>query len=502
MTPAFALTSSSQQSANKENITLSVAVWDIQTGFNDPNAKKDTIQNNLQKKLNITIKPIQITWNDWQDKMKIWGASNQLPDLIANLLDPALYNTFAKQGIIKAIPTDLSKYPNIKSVLSLSDVQSKKLNGKFYFIPRGSSNGDAYQACLSRVFVYRKDWLKEVGLSEPQSFDEYVKAAKAVLKKHPDAVGLSINTKNYLSEVFLWSFPQAALDSSWVKENGTWIPSYASEQTYTGIKQLRTLYTEGILDKDFAIQKDADGTLKFQNGKAFSCFIANSFKPEQYAPTNKTTINDSIAFMMPFPTADGKRYSFNGTSYWSETYLNNKMDAKKTDRALQLMDYMLSNEYITMRSNGIQNVDWKISNGKAVSLLSQDTNLSKKYPVTDKFSWLGSWSGVPAWSSSHVFSANTDIAAYDKLYNADTYKRYQKNTVVTPINFNVMLMSTPLKDKADTYRVQQVDELIKVIIGKDDAVTMWKSAIDSLKAKGLDKAIKETNEYVKKLDIK
>ena len=65
-------------------LELSVAVWDIQTGFDDPNAKNDTVYNDLAKKFNITIKPVQITWNDWQEKAKVWAASKQLPDMFAD----------------------------------------------------------------------------------------------------------------------------------------------------------------------------------------------------------------------------------------------------------------------------------------------------------------------------------------------------------------------------------------------------------------------------------
>ena len=100
---------------------LSVAVWDIQTGFDAPNAKNDTVYNDLAKKFNITIKPVQITWNDWQEKAKVWAASKQLPDIFADAVatdDTGLYVSWAKQGVIKAIPDDLSAYPNLQKIFS------------------------------------------------------------------------------------------------------------------------------------------------------------------------------------------------------------------------------------------------------------------------------------------------------------------------------------------------------------------------------------------------
>lgn len=502
--PAIAATSARTKSSDTEKIELSVAIWGIQDGFDADNANNDVIFNDMEKKLNITIKPVQVTWNDWQDKEKMWAASGQLPDIFAGLLDPALYKTFAKQGIIKALPTDLSKYPNLKKIMSLSSISSKKINGKFYMIPRVGGSLDPHQAALSRIMLYRKDWAKEAGYTtQPKTFEEYVKMTKAVLKKHPEATGLSINTKGYLSTIFLSSFPEASNDSSWVKENGKWIPSYASTKMYTGIKQLRELYTDGILDKDFVIQKDADGVTKFQNGQAFSCFVGNNLQANRYVAANpKVTVENSLDFMMPFPAADGNRYCYNGTPYWSETYFNNKLSDKKFERALQLLDYMASDEYTVLKTNGIEGVDWKMSNGKAVTLLSADQTLQKKYPITSSICWLANWGGSMANSPKKVLSSDPAMAAYDKLFNFDTYKKYQQMTKPANINFDVMLMSTPLKDKADAFRVQATDEMVKVIIGKDDPVKMWQNVIKGFMDNGLDKAIYETTVTAAKSGIK
>ena len=133
-----------------KQIELSIAAWDIQTNFEKPNAKNDVIYDDIAKKFNITIKPVQITWNDWAEKVKVWAASKQLPDIFANSLatdNTALYESWAKQGVIKAIPDDLSAYPNLQKLLSLPSVQPLKVDGKFYMIPRGGGDdtpGTAY----------------------------------------------------------------------------------------------------------------------------------------------------------------------------------------------------------------------------------------------------------------------------------------------------------------------------------------------------------------------
>ncbi len=106
-------------------------MWGIQDGFNAPGAKEDKIFNDLQSKFNVSIDPVQITWNDWEEKLKVWAASNQLPDIFPNALagNLGMYKTWAKQGVIKALPDDLSKYPNIKRVMA-SSVSSAAESGR------------------------------------------------------------------------------------------------------------------------------------------------------------------------------------------------------------------------------------------------------------------------------------------------------------------------------------------------------------------------------------
>ena len=377
------------ESALSKPLELSVAVWDIQTGFDAPKAKDDILYNDLTKKFNITIKPVQITWNDWQEKAKVWAASKQLPDMFANAVatdNIGLYQTWAKQGVLKALPDDLSAYPNLKKALSSQAVQPLKVDGKFYTVPRfgGEDVGDAR---LSRPIRYRKDWAAEAGFTkDPASFDEFLAMTKAVMQKHPGIAGLTINAKGYLFTQFLGSFPEMVNSNSWTKENGKWIPSFTSEKAYTGIKQLRTLYSDGILDRDFATQKDADGTNKFLSGQSFALYGMEGVDANQFATFKKANpgveASKAIGYMNIWPAADGKRYTPAGAPFWSETFFASHVDDEKFKRALQVLDYMMSEEYRVQVVDGIENVDFKVENGQYVSLLKPDETLDDKYPIT------------------------------------------------------------------------------------------------------------------------
>ncbi len=425
----------------------------IQDGFNAPGAKEDVIFNDLQKKFNVTIKPVQVTWNDWQEKAKVWAASGQLPDIFPNAIaveNPALYASWAKQGVIKALPDDLSKYPNLARIMALPSIQPLKVDGKFYTVPRMTYN-DSSDWILDRPILYRKDWAAQAGFtSEPQSFDEFVTMVKAVQKQHPGTVGIALMNKDFLNTLFLPTFPEMSNKKSWTNENGKWLPSFASSKINDGIKQLRQLYSEGLLDKDFAIQKEADGFTKFMNGQAFISLGGTFTIPANVETFNKAnpgvTLADAVGLMNIWPAADGNRYTFVETPFWSETYFSNKLDDETFDRALQLIDYMSSEEYSALAVNGILDTDYKMEGDKAVSLLKGDETLQKKYPVNSAIGFLAQWNGAFGKAGKAVVNPNPDVAAW-QAYDHDMFVKFKQEDKPAPINFDIMLMSTPAKDK-------------------------------------------------------
>jgi putative aldouronate transport system substrate-binding protein len=493
---------------NAEKLELSLAMWNIQDGFDDPNAQNDVIYNDLCKKFNITIKPVQVTWNDWQDKYKIWAASNQLPDLFADEINRADYTAWANQGVIKALPGDLSKYPNIQKIMSLDSVKPWAIDGKYYKFPRmtyDTSDGWAN----NRNLIYRKDWAKQAGFDgAPKSFEEFMTMTKAVMAQHPDSVGVSAVSNGFLMGMFLGYFPEAAsADSVWVHENDKWMPAYASERFAQGLVQFRKLYTDGVLDKDFAIQKDSDGAVKFFSGKSFAYFGDTAVAGwNNYGETFKKSnpgvkAEDAIAYMDIWPATDGNKYYFATTPYWSSTFFRADLDEKKFDRALQLLDYMYSEEYGVLSNDGIEGTDYKIENGKYVSILGEGETIAKKYPITSKIFVLSRWSSDSIGQTGKLVVSSDPDKAYLDQYNLDTLKEKQAARKPMPVNFDIMLMSTPEKDKIASIGSACVDDMLKVILGKDDPVKMWNDVLKSYEAKGLTKAIDEVTAEAAKQGI-
>lgn len=485
---------------------ISVAIWGIQDAFDNSNAATDTIFNDLCKKFNVTIKPVGVTWNDYQEKNKVWAASGTLPDVFSDALATdnfGLYKTWATQGIIKELPSDLSAYPNLEKLFGLDSVKALALDGKYYMIPRGGdlTISSTEASGMSRAVMYRKDWAAAAGYTQaPTTFDGLVEMTKAMMAQHPKAVGIAMNKPDYLQSLALDIYPEISNYSAWINEDNQWKPSFASEKTVAYIDRLQNLYKEGVMDPDFITQKDGDGLGKFQSGNA-CVMLGGAFDAQVFMESNKDVKNleDAIGFITPFAAADGNSYVYTSTPYWSEAYMSAQVTDEKEQRILMMLDYMDSHEYAGLVNNGIENVDWKKTDSGNTSLLG-GTTLTDKYPITSSIGYLASWHSGFAESADAVVNSNSDIAAYKKLYNeANNYEI--KNCKAVPFNFKVLLMNNDAKSNISGLNADFVTDLNNAIIGKDDAKTAWDAMMKDFNQKGLQEAITSVTEQAAKEGI-
>ena len=244
------------------------------------------------------------------------------------------------QGLVHALPEDLSAYPNLEKVAKAPDVQGVYRDGKLYAIPRMTyPNTDMW--AVDRAIFVRKDWMDKLGLKDPKSFDEFDAMMKAFADKDPDGngkndtTGIAMNTLGYFKGVFIPTFPQFD-NSSWVQEDGKWIPYYASKQMDQVMVQARQLYADGGLDPDFAVEKAGEANQKFYQGKAGALAFAsnsvsgsNGVKAEWEKNNPGKNFFDHVKILHLWPAADGTIYRHTTQSFWSETMINAEVDDAK-----------------------------------------------------------------------------------------------------------------------------------------------------------------------------
>jgi len=497
-----------QQSSSsfEKHMDISLSHYNIGQAF--PDRASDELLKMLEKKFNVTFVDKVISYADYVEKYQLWSASGELPDIISHdIINTSTYYSWIKQGIVRALPGDLGAYPNIQKVMAQDDVKGFTVDGKYYMIPRLTYNSNE-QKTLERALIVRKDWMDALGLKAPVTYEDYQKMLTAFAKGDPDGnskndtAGVTMRTQAMLMAVGAGAFPNVA-NSSWVKEDGKYIPYYASKNMDEYVKHMRELYTSGAIDPDFAIMKTNDGVEKFAQGLAGA--IAMQATPSglrllegawnKYQKDKNFADNIAI-YPISWQTDDGSRYSFEMLSFWSETYFSSSVNDEKMDRILQIYDYLLSDEYMTVNLYGLEGKDYRKEGDAYVITREKNSDgqyksLFELYPSLNLFGSLAAWYKWQEYGTSDIVKINLGDNVYELVQR--TLEDFKKLDTI-PTNFAVDYLYTEAKTKLSA--VNPNEDLIKVILGKDDPVSMWREIVKGYENKGLSQAIAEVNEAV------
>lgn len=511
-----AATTAAEEDPLKDHLELSCALWGI--GGAVDSGQEDAVKDKLFEKLNITIKPVNVTWDDYKQKVQIWAASSQLPDFFAvDAIGTENHKNWVEQGIVHAFPDDLSPYPEINKLMSSPgfDVYQYPMgdpNSKIYSLPR-LNHRDIKEWCCDTGVMIRKDWMENVGITKlPENLDEFITLMKAFVEKDPDkngkndTIGLTTYNAEWLKFFFL-SYEPGVTVGGWVRDQenpGKWIPTFMTKDFLEGLKAIKKMYDAGALDMDFATLKAEEGADKVAANKAgaYSHDISNSTlgwvgaKFEKVNPDKK--FEDIVTVMKPFKHyKDGKYYMQIGNPAWSETYINAKCDDKKVDRILRLFNYALTDEGYNLLHLGIEGVDYKKEGNSIVLTPQKDSEgkeiaINTKYPIT-KIAFLAEWSGTHSFDNS-IPTTNPKL----RQMSIDMRDWYFANAVVPETDLRVGFIDVPSKAKGTA----NVNDIIIKCVLSDDVEKTWNEIVKSSRANGYDKLIEEINAECAKAGIK
>ncbi|OCT15178.1 hypothetical protein A8709_13830 [Paenibacillus pectinilyticus] len=466
-------------------------------------ADKDAMLQQVQKAVNITLKPQGFSADSVNEKVKLWAASGQLPDLLTyELTNGPTASQWIQQGLVREIPEKLySKYPNLNKLMNSPEVQATKVNGKFYGLPRLSKFSPDEWA-LDRGYVVRKDWMDKLGIKTPKTFDEYLAMFKAFAEKDPDGnakndtIGLTTNFLDVLTTTIKLGSAVPNL-GGWMQEDGKWMYSWASKGMGDYVTKYRKLYAEGALDKDFALLKVGEGGDKFAQGMVGALNIQISegslkgLKDKWDKFPHDKPMEDSIAILPGWTAPDNNLYRFYGGSFFNINYVNTSVDDAKLDAILRLNEYNLSEKGKELFNYGIEGTDFKKENNQIVPLQKI------AYKSTGAFFYLN---GVSLGINGSKDVRKLNIPAKFVDMSSQMYDDLLKNAKPIPINFAVEGINSPLKAKVGTLKWGEA--LIKVVLGKDDPVKMWQEQIAQFDQKVINDAITEVNDIAAKQGIK
>lgn len=486
-------------------VEVSIAIWGVEEALSDPD---DPILKQIEEKTGVKLVPQNVTWDDSEQKIQLWATNGQLPDIFAgDYVSKSFYGNWIEQGVIRALPSDLSAYPNLAEHMNMERAQAAARDGKLYMIPR-TTYGDITYSVQDRNVVYRWDLAQAAGVTkEPETYEEFCDMIKKIIAADPDNKSISGMTQAIPQMIGGFVFPYAGiLDKKWVVgEDGQFVPGYFSDKNalVDAMQFARNMYNDGVIEKDIALAKLETSKEKYLQGQSAAMVFAWSGPAGLYNNIGRDydelygegsfLKNNRIAKL--YPAKDGNKYYFVDTESWSETYISSKVNDEKMDAICRLFDYLYSEEGSRLVFCGFEGEDYDIKDSKVV--MREGVILSDKYAFCNNNSNLNSlamWN-PESWDNSFP---STIPLEYRKLNDA-RHNDAKENGTLPKYYDSVMFLSTPLKD-AFIYNAN--DDLLQIMMGTEPVDKMVDNLFAYYETKGLNDMLAEVNAKAAQLGIK
>lgn len=483
------------QEVKKEPVELTLMSFDVDKVAQSEDAP---LYKQLKEKLNIKIKIISSPWNNYTDKLNVAMASGSTPDIFSTegISNQTQYKSWIKEGFLLPLSDAAVNYPNLSKQIKKFEAFNVIGGGKLYGLPISAYLNIENSVYNDHSIFIRKDWLDNLGLSVPATIDEFYNVAKAFTTQDPDKNGKN-DTYGYTSasDGIWWHYPifnafGTSFDK-YKKVDGKWVPELLQDETKQTVAFLKKLYDEKIMDPEFMINTGDKKIEKFVSGKAGIMFHNGS---QQY-----TFIYDK--FKAAYPDKDPKAlFTYAGVlqgkdsskrldgwpNFWMFTCISNQASDEKKTKALELLDYLASDEGMTLMRWGIEGEHYKKEGDKFVNLIVKNDK-GNQQAIID-IDGTARLKNLITWDNDFVSESTPNR---EDIINCG--KEGVQNATPDPMFGLVIDDKVVSPELSKTVSDYMTEALLKIIVKSKDFDKDWNDFVSNWLSKGGQKIWDETN---------
>lgn len=513
---------------------------------NDCISTDDAIGRKIKEELGIVLECTMVT----NDKLKVMAAGGDLPDIIQLHEAPTMAKSLIDAGALYPMDEWLENNgENIKTKIPDGLKWSKDVlgGGQTYVLPVAIEVTDKENPKKNGFvgFFTRWDCYKELGCPEITSEDEYLDVLKQMVDAHPETEdGKKVYALSGWTDWGLWpykiSYPfsfgyenldnnqlfshvTGELEDMFTKEDGIF---------WKSLSFFNKAYRMGIMDPEAFTMKNAQYHSKVSNGEIL--VAADNWDTPDVAICGE----NAGMYVLPgaFPYIAGIYPLESRLGYTTTNAICISANCKYPEKAMELLEYLNSDEGSRLVRTGIQGEDWDIVDGKPeligkrldnfVSNNTQEKDYADKASPQGigKYSWMCSIQAINPTADGYpndltnskeytmlsVSAADKDFSDYygagKAQYPGEAYVQLVEEGKMKSLDANLITgkLMEPVSDdavkifsKADEYFQANI---AKIITCEDEAAfeAQKQKMISDVLAMGYEKALAEVQEQFEK----
>ncbi|WP_159887238.1 extracellular solute-binding protein [Paenibacillus puerhi] len=432
------------------------------------------IEEATNTKLNITWVPDAVK----EDKINMALASNTLTKIVTiQDIKNSAYLNAARAGMFWELGPYFKEFPNL-SKMNETILKNTAVDGKIYGVYR--------QNPLSRQgIILRKDWLDNLGLKTPTTIDELYAILKAFKTDDPDknnkADTFGIADRNDLKYgLFKTIASYHGTPNDWGMKDGKLVPEFMFDEYVESMKFARKLYTEKLVNEDFAVTSKQQQWDYFTTGKA-GVYIGNM--------DDSANLNNALLKINPgakldlvnrIAGPDGKPHVWSQAGH-NGVYVIPKSEVKTEEelkRILAFFDKLAEPDIFRYTQLGIEGTHYKSIDGKFYELIAAADTV-RDVDVR------------PLASLQAILPSNVLKPANDPLREKNIKLNEDNESFIVPSPIEA-LESATFSEKGNELRKIIDDATLKFILGQIDEDGFQKH-VENWRKQGGDKVMEEYN---------
>lgn len=451
----------------------------------DPPAEDDALWNYYTDKFNFTVDWVPLQYAERFDKLRIWIATDDLPDVVWIGLNDVIYSeyiTWMNSGMFAEVPS-LDAYPNIQAMYDQEAMLGDELctfDGKLMSLP-AMRDSASYDFMINMGIGYRADWAEKLGMrneGDVYTWDEFMNLLQAFIEQDPGGNGAG-NTyglctrMGYFPDILgIWQTnptPWTFEEPGYIEMDGQYVWYPSTDSYMEGLKIVKDLYDRGIIWPDNVIDSSETLYRELYVAGQMGAMAQNlslgfvSQVRDDMIKVDPSLERDKIYAIAKIsnPGTEDEFYQHAVASYWSCVAFSLKATDAQKDRFLATQDWNLSPEGLNLGLYGLEGTDFTVNDDGSINLLWEKDEAGTyvdPYPFREYYTRLSVYDNAA--NFTNVSKNPQDV---EDVRSAMDWSVENIGDKVKVLDYVQTYTTTPNKDKLGTFTAQTKAKVIDLL---------------------------------------